>query len=105
VARRGRVIQGALQLRTTTEGLSHFCVPTGVAGRRRPKRGTQMLAEIFSAYDLIIVMVVLLLVFGGTKLPQLARSLGSAQSEFKKGLSEGDKAPTTEPAADSESPS
>ena len=50
-----------------------------------------MLAEIFSAYDLIIVLVVLLLVFGGTKLPQLARSLGSASHEFKKGLEEGNK--------------
>ncbi|HYA67848.1 MAG TPA: twin-arginine translocase TatA/TatE family subunit [Acidimicrobiales bacterium] len=64
-----------------------------------------MLAEIFSGYDLVIVMVVLLLVFGGTKLPQLARSLGSAQSEFKKGLNEGDKAPTTETAGDAEFPS
>ena len=39
-----------------------------------------MLAEIFSAYDLIIVLVVLLLVFGGTKLPQLARSLGDQRA-------------------------
>jgi len=50
-----------------------------------------MVAEIFSAYDLIIVLVVLLLVFGATKLPQLARSLGSASHEFKKGLDEGAK--------------
>jgi len=50
-----------------------------------------MLAEIFSAYDLIIVLVVLLLVFGGSKLPQLARSLGSASHEFKKGVEEGQK--------------
>jgi sec-independent protein translocase protein TatA len=48
-----------------------------------------MVAEIFSAYDLIIVLVVLLLVFGATKLPQLARSLGSASHEFKKGVEEG----------------
>lgn len=48
-----------------------------------------MLAEIFSAYDLIIVLVVVLLVFGGTQLPKLARSLGSASHEFKKGLDEG----------------
>ena len=48
-----------------------------------------MLAEIFSAYDLIIVLVVVLLVFGGTQLPKLARSLGSASHEFKKGIEEG----------------
>ncbi len=36
--------------------------------------------------ELIIILVVLLLLFGGAKLPQLARSLGQAQKEFKKGL-------------------
>lgn len=38
--------------------------------------------------ELIIVLVVLLLVFGGAKLPQLARSLGRAQKEFREGLAE-----------------
>ena len=55
-----------------------------------------MLAEIFSAYDLVIVMAVLLLVFGGTQLPKLARSLGAAQSEFKKGLNDGDDSQSAE---------
>jgi sec-independent protein translocase protein TatA len=57
-----------------------------------------MLAEIFSAYDLIIVLVVVLLVFGGTQLPKLARSLGSASREFKKGVEEGAE-PDESPAA------
>jgi len=39
--------------------------------------------------ELIIILVILLVVFGGSKLPQLARSLGKAQSELKKGLSDG----------------
>ena len=39
--------------------------------------------------ELIIILVILLVVFGGSKLPQLARSLGQAQSELKKGLSDG----------------
>ena len=38
--------------------------------------------------ELIIILVILLLVFGGAKLPKLARSLGQAQREFKDGLSE-----------------
>jgi sec-independent protein translocase protein TatA len=38
--------------------------------------------------ELIIVAIVLLLLFGGSKIPQLARSLGRAQAEFKKGLAE-----------------
>jgi sec-independent protein translocase protein TatA len=36
--------------------------------------------------ELIIVLVIVLVLFGGAKLPQLARSLGQAQKEFKKGL-------------------
>ena len=38
------------------------------------------------APELIIVLVVILVLFGGAKLPKLARSLGQAQSEFKKGV-------------------
>jgi sec-independent protein translocase protein TatA len=41
--------------------------------------------------ELIIVLLIVLLIFGGTKLPKLARSMGQAQKEFKKGLSEGSK--------------
>ena len=40
------------------------------------------------APELLIVLVVILVLFGGAKLPKLARSLGQAQSEFKKGMSE-----------------
>jgi sec-independent protein translocase protein TatA len=40
--------------------------------------------------ELIVLLIVILVLFGGAKLPQLARSLGSAQREFKKGLAEGD---------------
>ena len=40
----------------------------------------------------IIPLIVLLVLFGGSQLPKLARGIGSAQREFKKGLEEGDKA-------------
>ena len=40
--------------------------------------------------ELIIILVVLLVLFGGAKLPQLARSLGQAQKEFKQGLTDKD---------------
>jgi sec-independent protein translocase protein TatA len=39
--------------------------------------------------ELIIVLLVVLVLFGGAKLPKLARSMGQAQSEFKRGLKEG----------------
>ena len=38
----------------------------------------------------IIVLIVVLVLFGGSQLPKLARGLGSAQREFKKGLEESD---------------
>ncbi|MEZ5145126.1 MAG: twin-arginine translocase TatA/TatE family subunit [Acidimicrobiales bacterium] len=42
------------------------------------------------APELLIVLVVVLLLFGSTQLPKLARSLGTAQREFKKGVKEGE---------------
>jgi len=39
--------------------------------------------------DLLIVLAIVALLFGGSQVPKLARSLGSAQHEFRKGLSEG----------------
>jgi sec-independent protein translocase protein TatA len=48
------------------------------------------------APELLIVLVVILVLFGGAKLPKLARSLGQAQNEFKQGIKEG----STDPDAD-----
>jgi sec-independent protein translocase protein TatA len=38
--------------------------------------------------ELIIILLIALLLFGSTKLPKLARSLGEAQKEFKAGTDE-----------------
>ena len=46
--------------------------------------------------ELIIVGIVLLLVFGGSKIPQLAKNLGLAKSEFEKGMHDGDEEPKAE---------
>jgi sec-independent protein translocase protein TatA len=43
-------------------------------------------------WEFLLVIAVIALLFGSTKLPKLARSLGSAKSEFEKGLQEGDDA-------------
>ena len=37
----------------------------------------------------VVVIVVVLVLFGGAQIPKLARSLGQAQKEFKQGLKEG----------------
>ena len=50
-----------------------------------------MFAGFFDGPEVIVVLVVILVLFGGSKIPKLARSLGQAQKEFKQGLSEGAK--------------
>ena len=54
--------------------------------------------------ELIIVLVIVLVLFGGSRLPGLARSLGEAQRELKKAQREDDK-PTTKSTDDPGSPS
>ena len=41
--------------------------------------------------ELIIILVVVVLLFGTSRLPKLARSMGQASKEFKQGVSEGAK--------------
>ncbi len=40
------------------------------------------------APELLIILAVVVLIFGSTKLPQLARSLGEAKRELHKGMEE-----------------
>jgi sec-independent protein translocase protein TatA len=47
-----------------------------------------MLAEIFGMDGVIVVIVIGMVLFGSSQIPKLARSLGSAQKEFKQGLQE-----------------
>ncbi len=51
------------------------------------------------APELLIILAIALLIFGGNKLPKLARSLGQASREFKQGVNEGAREPAD---ADSE---
>jgi sec-independent protein translocase protein TatA len=50
------------------------------------------------APELLIMLLVVLLLFGGAKLPKLARSLGEAQKEFRKGQVQPTDDPTEPPA-------
>ena len=49
--------------------------------------------------EIWVVALVVLVLFGGSQLPKLARSVGQAQKEFKKGHDEGAK--DDEPSKDS----
>lgn len=44
---------------------------------------------MFSGNEWLIVVIIALVLFGGSQIPKLAKSLGQAQNEFKRGLSEG----------------
>jgi TatA/E family protein of Tat protein translocase len=44
------------------------------------------LGEIFGPDLLVVVLVVAVVLFGGAAIPKLAKNLGSAKSEFEKGL-------------------
>jgi len=48
-------------------------------------------ALLDSPSDWAIILIVVVVLFGGSQLPKLARNLGQAQKEFKKGLKEGEK--------------
>ena len=41
--------------------------------------------------ELLIVLLIVLLIFGARKLPDLARSLGASAKEFRKGIEDGSK--------------
>jgi sec-independent protein translocase protein TatA len=53
-----------------------------------------MIGEIFGMDSVIVLIVVGVLVFGGSAIPKLARNLGTAKNEFKRGLDD-----TLEPSA------
>ncbi len=45
--------------------------------------------------ELIIVLIIVLILFGGTKIPQMMRGLGEGMREFKKASNEDDDTVTT----------
>jgi TatA/E family protein of Tat protein translocase len=50
--------------------------------------------------ELILIILVLVLLFGSRKLPELARSIGRSLSEFKRGKAEGEREQLEEKTGD-----
>lgn len=50
--------------------------------------------EIFSPTIIIVVVAVIFLLFGGSKLPQLAKALGQSKKAFKEGIEDADREET-----------
>ena len=44
---------------------------------------------MFNGPEIWIIVLLVVVLFGGSRLPKIARNLGKAQSELKKGLAEG----------------
>ncbi len=62
-----------------------------------------ILLEIFSPTVIIVVVAVIFLLFGGSKLPQLAKALGQSKKAFKEGIDEGEHDDTAKPRKNLES--
>jgi sec-independent protein translocase protein TatA len=63
-----------------------------------------LLAMFESPSQWLIVLVIVLLLFGGNRIPELMKGLGTGMREFKKGLNEEDETPK-KPAAKSDTES
>jgi len=55
-----------------------------------------------NGWELVIILGIIALLFGGAKLPKLARSLGAAKGEFEKGLKEGESKGSNDSKSESE---
>jgi sec-independent protein translocase protein TatA len=53
-----------------------------------PLQNSQLLALIGAPWQMLVILAVVLLLFG-SRLPALMRSLGSSVNEFKKGIKQG----------------
>ncbi len=51
---------------------------------------TMALIGGFGPQELIIIFLILLLIFGGSRIPGIARALGKSMKEFKKGQQDGE---------------
>ena len=59
-----------------------------------------LLGDVFGMDGIIVIVVVAVLIFGGAAIPKFARNLGSAKSEFEKGLKESKPSEQAEKATD-----
>jgi sec-independent protein translocase protein TatA len=61
----------------------------GIMQSRPGQSKESIVLKNFNGWEIVIVLVIILLLFGARKLPDLARSIGASAKEFRKGLDEG----------------
>ena len=54
---------------------------------------------VLGPFVLVVILAILLLIFGASRLPKLARSAGESASEFQKGLKGESKEPEKKPSS------
>jgi sec-independent protein translocase protein TatA len=59
-----------------------------------------MLMGIGPEWVVVLVVAAIILLFGGSKLPQLAKALGQSKKAFKEGIAEGETAPDSKSKLD-----
>ena len=47
--------------------------------------------------EMLVILAIVMLLFGAKKLPEMARSIGKASREFKKGMKDGEDESAEEP--------
>ena len=55
-----------------------------------------ILLGMIGPWQIALIVAIVLLLFGGKKIPQLMRGLGSGVKEFKEGIKEGEEKPEKE---------
>jgi sec-independent protein translocase protein TatA len=55
---------------------------------------------VIRGQEWLIVLLIVVLIFGARKLPELARSLGASAKEFRKGIEDGAKDAAAEQTSD-----
>jgi sec-independent protein translocase protein TatA len=85
----GHHLKGA-PLTDVHNALQHiYCLAHPACQNHQSRWYGQIMISFLDGPELIIVAVVVLVLFGGAQLPKLARNIGQAQKEFKKGLADG----------------
>jgi sec-independent protein translocase protein TatA len=49
-------------------------------------------------WEWVVILAVIILLFGGAKLPQLAKAIGQSKRAFREGIEEGEREPVPAPA-------
>jgi len=58
-------------------------------------KGTLLLMGIGTEWIVVLVVAAILLLFGGSKLPQLAKAIGQSKKAFREGVEEGEQGSAT----------